>query len=43
MSTNVPNKTYIRTYIHAYYKEGLVELLQQASFDSWLSYPTELH
>ena len=29
-------------YIHAHYQEGLVELLQQASFDSWLNYPTRL-
>ena len=42
MSTKVLSKTYIRTYIHAYYQEGLVELLQQASFDSWLDYPTIL-
>lgn len=40
MSTKVLSKTYIRSYIHAYYQEGLVELLQQASFDSWLDYPT---
>ena len=43
MSTKVLSKTYIRSYIHAYYQEGLVELLQQASFDSWLDYPTILH
>ena len=42
MSTKVLSKTYIRSYIHAYYQEGLVELLQQASFDSWLGYPTRL-
>ena len=42
MSTKVLSKTYIRSYIHAYYQEGLVELLQQASFDSWLDYPTIL-
>ena len=42
MSTNVLSKTYIRSYIHAHYQEGLVGLLQQASFDSWLSYPTRL-
>ena len=42
MSTKVLSKTYIRSYIHAYYQEGLVELLQQASFDSWLGYPTIL-
>ena len=42
MSTKVPSKTYVRSYIHAHYQEGLVELLQQASFDSWLSYPTRL-
>ena len=42
MSTKVLSKTYIRSYIHAYYQEGLVELLQQASFDSWLDYPTRL-
>ena len=40
MSTKVLRKTYIRSYIHAHYQEGLVGLLQQASFDSWLSYPT---
>ena len=40
MSTKVLSKTYIRSYIHAHYQEGLVELLQQASFDSWLDYPT---
>ena len=34
MSTKVLSKTYIRSYIHAHYQEGLVELLQQASFDS---------
>ena len=38
MSTKVLSKTYIRSYIHAHYQEGLVGLLQQASFDSWLSY-----
>ena len=43
MSTKVLSKTYIRSYIHAHYQEGLVELLQQASFDSWLDYPTILH
>ena len=43
MSTKVLSKTYIRSHIHAYYQEGLVELLQQASFDSWLDYPTILH
>ena len=42
MSTKVPSKTYVRSYIHAHYQEGLVELLQQASFDSWLNYPTRL-
>ena len=42
MSTKVLSKTYIRSYIHAHYQEGLVELLQQASFDSWLDYPTIL-
>ena len=42
MSTKVLSKTYIRSYIHAHYQEGLVELLQQASFDSWLNYPTRL-
>ena len=42
MSTKVLSKTYIRSYIHAYYQEGLVDLLQQASFDSWLDYPTIL-
>ena len=42
MSTKVLNKTYIRSYIHAYYQEGLVGLLQQASFDCWLGYPTVL-
>ncbi len=42
MSTKVLSKTYIRSYIHAQYQEGLVELLQQASFDSWLDYPTIL-
>ena len=42
MSTKVLSRTYIRSYIHAYYQEGLVELLQQASFDSWLDYPTIL-
>ena len=42
MSTKVLSKTYIRSYIHAHYQEGLVELLQQASFDSWLGYPTIL-
>ena len=42
MSTKVLSKTYIRSYIHAHYQEGLVELLQQASFDSWLGYPTRL-
>ena len=42
MSTKVLSKTYIRSYIYAYYQEGLVELLQQASFDSWLGYPTIL-
>ena len=42
MSTKVLSKTYIRSYIHAHYQEGLVELLQQASFDSWLDYPTKL-
>ena len=40
MSTKVLSKTYIISYIHAHYQEGLVELLQQASSDSWLSYPT---
>ena len=40
MSTKVLSKTYIRSYTHAHYQEGLVGLLQQASFDSWLSYPT---
>ena len=40
MSTKVLSKTYITSYIHAHYQEGLVGLLQQASFDSWLSYPT---
>ena len=43
MSTKVLSKTYIRSYIHAHYQEGLVGLLQQASFDSWLSYPTRHH
>jgi len=43
MSTKVLSKTYIRSYIHAQYQEGLVKLLQQASFDSWLDYPTILH
>ena len=42
MSTEVLSKTYIRSYIHAHYQEGLVELLQQASFDPWLNYPTRL-
>ena len=42
MSTKVLSKTYIRSYIHAHYTGGLVGLLQQASFDSWLSYPTRL-
>ena len=42
MSTKGLSKTYIRSYIHAHYQEGLVELLQQASFDSWLDYPTIL-
>ena len=42
MSTKVLSKTYIRSYIHAHYQEGLVELLQQASFDSCLDYPTRL-
>ena len=42
MSTRVLSKTYIRSYIHAHYQEGLVELLQQASFDSWLGYSTIL-
>ena len=42
MSTKVLIKTYIRSSIHAHYLEGLVGLLQQASFDSWLSYPTIL-
>ena len=42
MSTKVLSKSYIRSYIHAHYQEGLVELLQQASFDSWLDYPTIL-
>ena len=40
MSTKVLSKTYIRSYIHAHCQEGLVELLQQASFDFWLDYPT---
>ena len=40
MSTKVLSKTYIRSYIHAHFQEGLVGLLQQASFDSWLSYLT---
>ena len=42
MSTKVLSKTYIRSYIHAHYQEGLVELLQQASFDSWLGYSMRL-
>ena len=42
VSTRVLSKSYIWSYIHACYQEGLVELLQQASFDSWLSYPTRL-
>ena len=42
MSTKVLSKTYIRSYIHAHYQEGMVGLLQHASFDSWLSYLTRL-
>ena len=42
MSTKVLSKTYIRSYIHAHYQEGMVGLLQQASFDYWLDYPTIL-
>ena len=42
MSTKVHSKTYNRSYIHAHYQEGMVGLLQQASFDSWLSYLTRL-
>ena len=40
MSTKALSKAYIRTYKHAHYQEGMVGLLQQASFDSWLSYLT---
>src|SRR3954462_6245231 len=40
MSTKVLSKSYNRNLLYMHSLKKVVELLQQASFDSWLSYPT---
>src|SRR3954471_20108804 len=40
MSTEVLSKSYNRILLYMHILKKVVELLQQASFDSWLSYPT---
>src|SRR3954462_14692003 len=40
MSTEVLSKSYNRILLYMHILKKVVGLLQQASFDSWLSYPT---